>query len=82
MLSLEALASGAGYAVLALLLGVLVTAGFLLPGGEIKKLRQMLILSAAYLLVAFLTIAVTALLIQGAKLQQGAMPSIDVLERL
>ena len=32
MVSLEAIASGMGYAVLALLLGVLVSPGFLLPG--------------------------------------------------
>jgi putative copper export protein len=81
MLSLEAIASGTGYAVLALLLGVLVAAGFLLPGGEPKELRRTLVLAAAYLIVAFLMIAVVSLFIQGAKLQQGAMPSLDVLLR-
>ena len=81
MLSLEAIASGTGYAVLALLLGVLVSAGFLLPAGEPKELRRTFMLAGGYLVVAFLIIAVVSLLIQGAKLQQGAMPSFDVLLR-
>jgi putative copper export protein len=81
MVSLEAIASGTGYSVLALLLGVIVTAGFLLPGGEPEELRQTLMLAAAYLVAAFLIIAVVSLLIQGAKLNRGAMPSLEVLLR-
>jgi putative copper export protein len=81
MVPLESIVSGMGYAVLALLLGVLVSAGFLLPGGEPKELRQTLLRAGAYLVVAFLIIAVVSLLIQGAKLRQGAMPSLDVLFR-
>jgi putative copper resistance protein D len=81
MLSLEAIASGTAYAVLALLLGVLVSAGFLLPAGEPKHLRRTFMLASGCLVLAFLTIAVVSLLIQGAKLQQGAMPSFDVLLR-
>src|SRR5438132_14408046 len=81
MLSLEAIASGTGYTVLALLLGVLVSAGFLLPAGEPKELRRTFMLAGGYLVLAFLTIAVVSLLIQGAKLQQGALPSFDVLLR-
>ena len=57
MVSLEAIVSGMGYAVLALLLGVLVSAGFLLPAGEPKELRQKLLRAAAYLVGFFLLIA-------------------------
>lgn len=81
MVPLEAIVSGAGFAVQALVLGVLVTAGFLLPAGEPKELRRTLIASAPYLLLAFLLIAAIALLIQGAKLQGGAMPSLEILVR-
>ena len=82
MVSLEAIASGTGYAVLALLLGVLVSAGFLLPGRRAQRDETKASVAAgAYLAVAFLIIAVVSLLIQGAKLRQGAMPSLDVLLR-
>ena len=81
MVSLEAIISGIGFAILALLVGVLVSAGFLLPAGEPKKLRQTLLRMAAYLVVVFLAIAAVSLLIQGAKLSQGAMPSFEVLWR-
>ena len=49
MVSLEAIVSGMGYVVLALLLGVLVSAGFLLPGGQPEELRQKLLRPSAYL---------------------------------
>jgi putative copper export protein len=81
MVSLEAIVSGMGYAVLALFLGALVSAGFLLPDGEPKELRQKLLRAGAYLVVVFLLIALVSLLIQGAKLRQGTMPSLDVLFR-
>ena len=81
MVSLEAIASGMGYAVLALLLGVLVSAGFLLPNGEPKELRQKLLGAGAYLAIAFLIVAVVSLVIQGAKLRQGKLPSLEVLLR-
>ena len=81
MVALEAIISGSGYAVLALLIGVLVTAGFLLPAGEPKKLRKTLIVSALALLLLFLVIACLSLLIQGAKLRDGAMPSLEILSR-
>ena len=81
MVSLEAIVSGMGYTVLALLLGALVSAGFLLPSGEPKELRQKLLRAGAYLVVVFLIIAVVSLLIQGAKLRQGTLPSLDVLVR-
>jgi putative copper export protein len=81
MVAVEAIASGIGFAVLALLVGVLVSAGFLLPAGEPKELRQTLLRVAAYLVVAALVMGVVSLLIQGAKLTQGAMPSFEVLGR-
>ena len=81
MVSLEAIASGMSYAVLALLLGVLVSAGFLLPNGEPKELRQKLLGAGAYLAIAFLIVAVVSLVIQGAKLRQGKLPSLEVLVR-
>ena len=81
MVSLEAIVSGISYVVLAMLLGALVSAGFLLPAGEPKELRQKLLCAAVYLVVLFLLIALVSLLIQGAKLRQGAMPSSDVLFR-
>jgi len=81
MVSFEAIVSGIGYAVLAVLLGALVSAGFLLPAGEPKELRQKLLRAAGYLVVFFLLIAFVSLLVQGAKLQQGTLPSSDVLFR-
>ena len=81
MVSLEAIVAGMSYAILALLLGALVSAAFLLPAGEPKELRQKLLHASAYLVVFFLLIALVSLLIQGAKLRQGAMPSSDVLFR-
>ena len=81
MVSLEAIVSGMSYTLLALLLGVLVAAGFLLPAGEPKELRQKLLRAGAYLVIVFLIIAVVSLVIQGAKLLQGTLPSLDVLVR-
>ena len=81
MVSLEAIVSGMSYAVLAMLLGTLVSAGFLLPAGEPKELRQKLLRAATYLVVFFLLIAFVSLLVQGAKLRQGTLPSWDVLFR-
>jgi putative copper export protein len=81
MVSIEAIVSGMGYAVLAMLLGALVSAGFLLPAGEPKEPRQKLVRAATYLLVFFLLISCVSLLLQGAKLRQGTMPSWDVLFR-
>ena len=81
MVPLEAIVSGTAYAVSAILLGVLVTAGFILPGGEPRELRRSLVGAALKLIIMFLIIAVIWLLVQGAKLRQGAMPSPDILFR-
>jgi len=81
MLQLEPIASGIGYAASALLLGVLVTAGFIVPGSEAKELRRTLLVLAMSLLMLFLSIAVLSLLIQGAKLGFGALPSPGIVLR-
>jgi putative copper export protein len=81
MLQLEPFASGIGYAGSALLLGVLVTAAFLVPGSEPKELRRTLLAWAMSMLLLFLSMAVISLLIQGAKLRPGALPSLDIVLR-
>jgi len=64
-----------GYAVLALLLGTLVAAGFLLPTGEPKELRQRFLRAGAYLVIVFLIIAVVLALDPGCKAATGTLPS-------
>lgn len=80
MIALEATISAAGYIVPALLLGLLVTAGYLLPEGEPVTLRRELIANALGAALAFLGISVLALIIQGIKIQH-AMPSPELLAR-
>ncbi len=80
MVGLEAIAGALNYIALALLLGQLVGAGFLLPDGEPKNLRRSLLAGATAALLIFLTMAVAALVIQGAKLQRG-FPSVELLWR-
>ena len=81
MFFLEAVASGIQFAILAILLGALVTAGFILPRGESAEIRRSLFFLSRPLLAAFLFLALGSLLIQGAKLQGGTFPSIDILSR-
>jgi putative copper export protein len=81
MVPIEAIVAGMNYAVLALLVGVLVSAGFLLPDGEPRALRRKLLATGGYLIIAFLIVAGVSLVIQGAKLGQGNRPSLDVLFR-
>jgi putative copper export protein len=81
MVAIEAITSGIAYAVLAALAGVLVTAGFLLPTDGPGELRKSLLLWAVTLLLVFLVIASLSLLIQGAKLRGGALPSLEILVR-
>jgi len=80
MVGLEAIAAALGYIALALLLGQLVAAGFLLPDGEPKKLRYSLLTGARTALLIFLAVAACALILQGAKLQHG-FPSAELLWR-
>lgn len=81
MLALEAIAGGTSYVVSALLLGVLVTAGFLLPGGEPKEIRRSLMAASVKFLLLFLLLGAISLCIQGAKFSHGQMPSAEILFR-
>ena len=81
MVLIEAITSGIGYAVLAALAGVLATAGFLLPAGGPEELRKSLLLWPITLLLVFLLIAGLSLLVQGAKLRGGALPSLEIIIR-
>ena len=80
MIGVEAIVSAMSYVALALLLGQLVVAGFLLPSGEPVGLRSALVGGAGISLFAFLAAAVLALLIQGAKLQRG-FPTAELIWR-
>ena len=81
MITLEAVVSGLGYGVLALLLGALMTGSFVLPHGEPAELRRRILLISSLLLLAFLVVAVLSLVVQGAKLNGGSIPSVDILSR-
>ena len=81
MVALEAAISASGYIAQALVLGFFVTAGFLLPGSEPEPLRRTLAIRASLFLIIFLCVSVGALLIQGAKLQRGELPSLEILSR-
>jgi copper transport protein len=80
MVATEAVASAISYIALALLVGPIVVAGFLLPNGEPKELRHSLIDWALVFLLTFLGVSVLMLLIQGAKIQRD-MPSPELLWR-
>jgi putative copper export protein len=80
MLALEGLVSAALYLLSALILGSLATAAFVLPPGG-SPLRKQLLSFAAIFTAAFLLIAAAALVVQGAKLSGGGLPSLDILGR-
>ena len=80
MLALEATVSAIGYIALALLVGPIVAAGFLMPNGEPKELGHSLIDWALVSLLMFLGVSVLMLFVQGAKIQRG-MPSLELLWR-
>src|SRR5439155_2146532 len=65
---------------LALLVGQLLAAGFLLPQGQAATLRTALLIWARASLLLFLCAALLALLVQGGKLQR-ALPSTELLWR-
>ena len=81
MVGLEAAISAIGYIAQALVLGFFVTAGYLLPGSEPEPLRRTMAMRARRCLIVFLCASVGALLIQGAKLQRGELPSLEILSR-
>jgi putative copper export protein len=80
MVALEATTSAITYLTLALLLGQLIAAGFLLPEGEPKELRRSLTAWALGSLLVFLGAYVVVLFVQGAKIQRGT-PSPELLWR-
>ncbi len=80
MITIEAITSALSYLALALVLGQLVVAGFLLPNGEPKELRRRSLIFARSSLCIFLCASTLALLIQGAKLQRG-FPTAELLWR-
>ncbi len=80
MIALEATVSAISYIALALLLGHLAAAGFLLPNGEPEELRRSLVAWATAALLVFLCAVLLGLFIQGAKIQRG-MPSRELLAR-
>src|SRR5262245_39821813 len=81
MLVLEAAVSAILFGLSALLLGALMTASFVLPRGEPAKICRRLYLSSLALLLALLLVACIWLVVQGAKLQGGDLPSLDILGR-
>src|SRR6185295_10523686 len=80
MLALEATVSAISYITIAVFLGQLVAAGFLLPQGQAATLRTALLIWARASLLLFLFAALLTLLVQGAKLQH-AFPSAELLWR-
>ena len=81
MFFIEASASAITYCTLALFLGCLMTAGLLLPGGEPSLLGQQLFSFAKTLLPLFIIASIVSLVIQGTKLNSGALPTFEILSR-
>src|SRR4051794_26247662 len=81
MVALEAAISAIGYIAQGLFLGFLVIAGFLLPAGEPEPLRRTLMKRAFGWLVVFLVVSTATLVLQGAKLQHGEFPSLEIVSR-
>jgi putative copper export protein len=76
----EAAVSGIGYLTLALSVGTLLTAGFLLPDLD-DAMRRKLAVAARFFLGAFLLVGIFAVIVQGVKLSAGALPSLDIMSR-
>jgi putative copper export protein len=80
MIALEAFVSGAANVIIALFVGALAVASFVLPAGE-SPLRRTLLSAASIFLFAFLLAAIFWLAVQGAKLSGGNPPTLDLLGR-
>jgi len=80
LFAIEAVVSGAGYLALALTMGVLLAAGFLLPDRD-DAMRRKLAAAVPFFVGAFLLIGILAVAVQGAKLSAGAFPSLDIVIR-
>ena len=81
MFAIEAASSALVYCSLALFLGCLLTAGFLLPQGEPAEFRGGLYSFAIKLLPLFVVASIVSLLIEGTKLNAGAFPTVELLRR-
>jgi putative copper export protein len=81
VLALEAVVGALGYLVLALVAGALLTNAFLIPSQDAVKIRRQLLRIALALACVFLLVHSVALLVQGAKLAGGNLPSADILTR-
>src|SRR5215470_19894202 len=81
MFALETAASAISYWTLALLIGSLMTAGFLLPLGKPVEFRRQLFSFALKSLSLFVIASIVSLVIQGTKLSGGAFPSLALLVR-
>jgi putative copper export protein len=81
MFAIEASSSALIYSSLALFLGCLMMAGFLLPRGEPSEFRRQLFSFAVKLLPLFVVASIISLVIQGTKLSGGAFPTFDLLSR-
>jgi putative copper export protein len=77
---LEAVTSGTAYIIMALFIGTLAAASFVLPKGE-DALRRSLLSSAPILLLTFLAVVLLSLFLQGAKLAGVSVPTLDILSR-
>jgi copper resistance protein D len=81
MVAIEATASFMAYSTVALVVGSLMTAGFILPQGEPVLVRQQLVRLPQILLALFVLASIAWLVIQGSKLNSGAWPPFDLLYR-
>jgi putative copper export protein len=81
MFVIEAAASVITYGIPALLVGSLMTAGFLLPEGEPSYFRKQLLSFAVKLLPLFVVASIISLVIQGTKLNSGKFPTFELLNR-
>ena len=81
MFVLEATIGALSYLLLALLVGSLITASFLLPSSDAVAIRRRLVFVALVLASVFLVVHLLSLLVQGMKLSGGAPPSAEVLAR-
>ncbi len=81
MFIIEGAASALTYSTLALLVGALLMASFLLPQGEPGYFLRQLLSFAVKLLPLFIVGSIVSLIIQGTKLNGGAFPTWDLLNR-
>ncbi len=81
MFAIDAATAAIAYITLALLLGSLVTAGFLLPQGEPVQFREQLVSLAVKLLPLFVIAYAGSLVMLGTQLNGGSLPTVDLLRR-